>query len=173
MASLVTVIHGAAEAGFETLAGKRAGSVRRALKDVLGIPDHAQALVNGTPVPGDYPLMAGDVLEFVPAGWGTKGALEPDELAALVRRIDSQVNKLAEEGVFRLRLNETEKEIFKALQGNAVKGETLARKVGRDFDSNFKGMLAALVRHGLLDNIADGYSVPPAVSRYLVATGGV
>jgi hypothetical protein len=102
MNSKVTVIHRAMDAGFDTLAGKRVRSVRRALKDVFSIQEHAQALVNGSPVPGDYSLRSGDLLEFTPAGWGKKGALEPDELERFIRRIDSTVKRIAEEGLFRL-----------------------------------------------------------------------
>jgi hypothetical protein len=173
MSEQVTVIHGAMDAVFDALAGKRVGSVRRALQNVFGITDHAQALVNGRLVPGDYSLRAGDILEFALTGWGSKGALEPDELERFIRRIDSTVKRIAEEGLFRLRLNETETEIFKVLQDDTVKGEALARKLGLYFNSNFKATIAALVRHGLLDNNADGYFVPPAVSRYLKATGAV
>jgi hypothetical protein len=172
MREQVTVIHGAMDAVFDALAGKRVGSVRRALKNVFGITDHAQALVNGRLVPGNHSLRAGDILEFIPTGWGSKGALEPDELE-IILRIDSTLKRIAEEGLFRLRLNETEKEIFQLLQDDTVKGEALAGKLGLDFNSNFKATLAALVRHGLLDNNADGYFVPPAVSRYLKATGAV
>jgi hypothetical protein len=174
MSGQVTVIYGAADAVFGALAGKSVRSVHKALKGVFSIPDHAQALVNRNPVPGDYPLRPGDVLEFTPTGWGTKGALDPDELEAFIRRIDSGVEKMARDGVLRPRLNDMEKDIFKVLQNKTMKGEALAKTLERAFNANFKAVLAALVRHDMLGNDpADGYFVTRAFARYLKARGGV
>lgn len=170
----VRVIHRGNDAVFDTLAGKSVGSLRRSIKDVFSLPEHAEAFVNGSPVGDDCLIQPGDVVEFVPTGWGTKGALDPDELERFVRRIDRRVEKLTEEGMFRLRLNDTEKEIFKTLfRDKALPGDVLAKRIQREFNANLKAILAALVRHGLLDNNDDGYFIPPAVQRYLKATGAV
>jgi hypothetical protein len=174
MSEQVRVIHGPNDASFDRLAGKSIGSVRRAIKQVFSLPEHAQALLNGSPAHGDCLLHPGDIVEFVPTGWGMKGALEPDELEKFVRRIDRTVKKLAEEGLFRLRLNDVEKEVIKTLfQKTTLKGDALAKRLQRAFDSNFKATLAALVRHGLLDNNDEGYFIPPTARRHLKETGAV
>jgi hypothetical protein len=170
----VRVINGANDSEFGGLLGKSILSLHKSLKTIFSIRDHVQTWVDGWPVPGDYLFQPeDDVLEFVPTGWGMKGAWGPGEEEATLRRIASQVEKMAEERLFRLRLNETEVKIFKVLQNKTMRGEALAREIGPYWDSSFKGYLAALVRHGLLDNRGHGYFVPPAVLRELKAMGVV
>jgi hypothetical protein len=174
MGEKVRVIYGTNDVEFDGIAEKSIASVHRALKTVFSIPAYVQAWVNGSPRPGDYLLQAGDTLVFIRTGWGLKGALTPDELERFIRRIDNGVEKLIEEGLFELRLNDTEKDIFKELfQHKTMIGEALAKHLNVQCDSNFKATLAALVRHGLLANGEGGYFIPPAVSRHLKATGAV
>lgn len=64
------------------LDGYSVGAVRKSLSDVLNAGPNANAFVRGRMVSEDYRLRIGEALAFIRMS-GSKGALEPDELARL------------------------------------------------------------------------------------------
>lgn len=72
MASKIKVVCGANTQDMDNLEGKTVAEVKQGLKEVLNIPDDAQAIISGDNVENNYSLRDGDVLEFVKPS-GTKG----------------------------------------------------------------------------------------------------
>ncbi len=64
-------MYGAEDATYD-VAGRTLSEAQENLKDVLGVPKDASALVNGEPVSGDYVLQANDDVQFVKQA-GSKG----------------------------------------------------------------------------------------------------
>lgn len=70
--SKIKVVCGANSQEMDNLEGKTVADVKQGFKEVLNIPDDAQAIISGDNVENSYALRAGDVLEFVKPS-GTKG----------------------------------------------------------------------------------------------------
>jgi len=68
----IKVVCGANTQEMDNLEGKTVAEIKEGLKEVLNIPDGAQAIISGDNVENGYTLRAGDVLEFVKPS-GTKG----------------------------------------------------------------------------------------------------
>lgn len=69
----VTVRHGVNSLSLDSLAGKSIGEVREEVADLLNVPEHAQARINGSPAGEESTVSEGASVEFVKVA-GEKGA---------------------------------------------------------------------------------------------------
>jgi hypothetical protein len=176
---MITLAHGPNEVSYD-LSGGTVAYAREALRDVLNLREDMAAWVDGRPVSDGYVLRQGDAVAFLD-GPGEKGLgrlLAPEELMeqwsltrphyeellgrglpsvrfqdGTVRHPEVPVDDWFRMGGYeKVILNDLEEEILDALGSDHLRGEKIAARADRNYDSRFKDALAALVRRGLLGN---------------------
>lgn len=98
-------------------------------------------------------VMAGMIAEWAEQRFGPPGK----SVLAILEEIIARLDRIEAP---RVPITQREIDIVQALGEGRLTGEKLAEKAGYEFDGYFKGILASLVKRGVICNKRPGYFVP-------------